>query len=122
MSIYENIVFDRTEITREECLALADELGAGDFIRGLPEGIDTIVEAGGKAFSGGQRQVIMNMRALLSGKKFLILDEAFASLDVDKCDRLMNYLQNKEQDRFILLVLHQRQLAECCQNKIYLKA
>ena len=122
MSIYGNIVFDRTEITREECLALADELGVGNFIRGLPEGIDTIVEAGGKTFSGGQRQAIMNMRALLSEKKFLILDEAFASLDVDKCDRLMNHLQNKEQDRFILLVLHQKQLAECCQNKIFIKA
>lgn len=121
MSIYGNIVFDQTEITREECLALADELGAGDFIRELPEGIDTVVEAGGKAFSGGQRQAIMNMRALLSDKKFLILDEAFASLDVDKCDKLMKYIQKRERDRFILLVLHQKQLAEYCQNKIYMK-
>lgn len=120
MSIYENIVFDRTNVTREECLALSDELGIGDFIRELPDGIDTVVEAGGKTFSGGQRQMITNLRALLSEKKFLILDEAFASLDIDKCNRLMEHLQNKEQDRFILLVLHQQQLARYCQNKIYL--
>ena len=42
-----------------------------------------MIEAGGRTLSGGQRQQIVNLRALLSGRKMLILDEAFASLDVE---------------------------------------
>ena len=110
MSIYENIVFGRTQISREECMALAQELGAGDFIRALPEGIDTVIEAGGRTLSGGQRQQIVNLRALLSGRKMLILDEAFASLDVDKRGRLLEVLEKRRWEQFILLVTHERGL------------
>ena len=110
MSIYENIVFGRTQISREECMALAQELGAGDFIRALPEGIDTVIEAGGRTLSGGQRQQIVNLRALLSGRKMLILDEAFASLDVERRQRLLEVLEKRRWEQFLLLVTHERGL------------
>lgn len=108
MSIYENIVFGQTQISREECMALAQEFGAGDFIRGLPEGIDTVIEAGGRTLSGGQRQQIVNLRALLSGRKMLILDEAFASLDVERRQRLLEVLEERRWEQFLLLVTHER--------------
>ena len=110
MSIYENIVFGQTQISREECMALAQELGAGDFICGLPEGIDTAIEAGGRTLSGGQRQQIVNLRALLSGRKMLILDEAFASLDVERRQRLLEVLEKRRWEQFLLLVTHERGL------------
>ena len=110
MSIYENIVFGRMQVTREECMALAKELGAGDFIRRLPDGIDTVIEAGGRTLSGGQRQAIVNMRALLSGRKMLILDEAFASLDVERRQRLLTVLEKQRFDQLILMVTHERGL------------
>jgi len=108
MSIYENIVFGKTQISREECMALAEELGAADFIRGLPDGIDTVIEAGGRTLSGGQRQQIANLRALLSGRKMLILDEAFASLDVERRKRLLDVLEKRRQSQFLLLVTHEK--------------
>lgn len=108
MSIYDNIVFSRRQTSREECMALAQELGAADFIRALPDGIDTVIEAGGRTFSGGQRQAIVNMRALLSGRKLLILDEAFASLDVERRRRLLSALEKRRSGQFILLVTHER--------------
>lgn len=108
MSIYENIVFGRTQTSREECMALARELGVGDFIRRLPEGIDTVIEAGGRTLSGGQRQQIVNLRALLSGRKMLILDEAFASLDVERRQRLLEVLEKRRSEQLILLVTHER--------------
>ena len=89
-------------------MALAQELGAGDFIRRLPEGIDTVIEAGGRTLSGGQRQQIVNLRALLSGRKMLILDEAFASLDVERRQRLLEVLEKRRSEQFILLVTHER--------------
>ncbi len=114
MSIYENIVFGQTQISREECMALAEELGAADFIRGLSNGIDTVIEAGGRTLSGGQRQQIANLRALLSGKKMLILDEAFASLDVERRQRLLEVLKKRRSVQFILLVTHERGV--CSEN------
>lgn len=121
MSIYENLVFDRMDISRETCMNLADELGIGDWIRSLPEGLDTMVESGGRTFSGGQRQSIVNMRALLSGKKVLILDEAFASLDVEKCQKLMDALKRRQEERIILLISHQEWVATQCGERVYLK-
>ncbi len=108
MSIYENIVFGQTQTSREECMALAEELGAADFIRRLPDGIDTVVEAGGRTLSGGQRQQIANLRVLLSGRKLLILDEAFASLDVERRQRLWEVLEKRRQRQLVLLVTHEK--------------
>lgn len=118
MSVYENIVFGRTEVSRQDCMAAAEQLGAADFIRALPEGIDTVIEAGGRTLSGGQRQAVMNLRALLSGRKMLILDEAFASLDTNRRDRLTDCLKKQGREKFILLVAHQERVAGQCEKVI----
>lgn len=118
MSIYENIVFGRARVTREECMELAKELGADDFIRRLPEGIDTVIEAGGRTLSGGQRQQIMNLRALLSGRRMLILDEAFASLDVERRQRLLTVLEKRRFGQFILMVTHEKSLRDLSEGMV----
>lgn len=67
-----------------------------------------MIEAGGRTLSGGQRQQIVNLRALLSGRKMLILDEAFASLDVERRQRLLEVLEKRRWEQFLLLVTHER--------------
>lgn len=121
MSIYENIVFDRKDISRETCMKLADELGIGDWIRSLPQGIDTVLTAGGRTCSGGQRQTLMNMRALLSDKPVLILDEACSALDVEKRRRLMGYLDRIKEEKAIMMITHQEDVAEMCEREIVLQ-
>ncbi len=69
-----------------------------------------MIEAGGRTLSGGQRQQIVNLRALLSGRKMLILDEAFASLDVERRQRLLEVLEKRRWEQFLLLVTHERGL------------
>ena len=67
-----------------------------------------MIEAGGRTLSGGQRQQIVNLRALLSGRKMLILDEAFASLAVERRQRLLEVLEKRCWEQFLLLVTHGR--------------
>ena len=67
--------------TEQEIREAAGKAGLGELIAGLPQGLDTLVEENGNNFSGGECQRIAIARALLSGKKILLMDEATSALD-----------------------------------------
>ena len=79
-SIYENISFLR-DLPREDVMAAARTAQAWEFIRELPEGLDTHVDIRGANLSGGQRQRLLIARALVSKPKILVLDSADSALD-----------------------------------------
>lgn len=67
--------------TEQEIMEAVKKAGLTEFIAGLPQGLDTLVEENGSNFSGGECQRIAIARALLSGKNVLLMDEATSSLD-----------------------------------------
>ena len=79
-SVYENISFLRS-LPREDVEAAAGTAQIGDFIRSLPEGLDTRVDIRGANLSGGQRQRLLIARALAARPGVLILDSADSALD-----------------------------------------
>ena len=78
-----NCSFSKANLSDEELLQAADEVGLRDFIESLPEGLRTRVGEGGVQLSGGQRQRLALMMALLRKPKLLLLDEATSSLDTE---------------------------------------
>ena len=80
LSLRENIGFSRTvtDADLEKAIVTAE---LGDFIRTLPEGLDTIIAERGASLSGGQKQRIMHARALALNPRVLLLDDFTARVD-----------------------------------------
>lgn len=80
-SIRDNLVFARDLITDDDIHRALEVARAEEFVSALPEGLDYILEQGGKNLSGGQRQRLTIARALVSAPKILVLDDSSSALD-----------------------------------------
>jgi len=80
-TVMENIRYARTEATETEVVALARQIGNGEWVETLPQGFATEVGERGGMLSMGQRQLVALMRVLVQHPAIFILDEATASID-----------------------------------------
>lgn len=80
-TIRSNLNWRDESATDEELWAALDMAQASEFVRNKPQGLDAPVEAGGKNFSGGQRQRLTIARALVGSPQILIMDDSASALD-----------------------------------------
>ena len=80
-TVADNIKYGKPEATDAEVAAMAKQVGGGDWLLALPQGLQTEVGEEGKGISMGQRQLVALARVLLQDPKIVILDEATASVD-----------------------------------------
>lgn len=80
-TIRSNLTWRDEAATDEELWAALDMAQASEFVRNKPQGLDAPVEAGGKNFSGGQRQRLTIARALVGSPRILIMDDSASALD-----------------------------------------
>ena len=121
-SVRENIRFGKPqasdgEVERAAALALAAE-----FIKGLPQGFDTLVGERGVTLSGGQRQRIAIARAILRDAPLLLLDEATSSLDAESESLVKAALERLMQNRTTLVIAHRLATVLSCDRILVLEA
>lgn len=80
-TIRSNLTWRDESATDEELWAALDIAQASEFVHNKPQGLDAPVEAGGKNFSGGQRQRLTIARALVGSPQVLIMDDSASALD-----------------------------------------
>ena len=80
-AIRSNLTWRDESATDEELWAALEMAQASEFVRNKPQGLDAPVEAGGKNFSGGQRQRLTIARALVGSPQILIMDDSASALD-----------------------------------------
>jgi ATP-binding cassette subfamily B multidrug efflux pump len=105
-TIYSNITLNNPEITREEVLAAAKDIGVHDFIMSLPDNYDFDVKERGVMLSSGQRQLIAFLRAYVSNPSILILDEATSSIDTYSEELIQRATETITQGRTSIVIAH----------------
>jgi ABC-type multidrug transport system fused ATPase/permease subunit len=80
-SVRDNLTFFDRDIPDERILRAIDDLGLANWFRSLPQGLDTLLSAGGETLSAGEAQLLAFTRVLLKNPAVVILDEASSRLD-----------------------------------------
>jgi ATP-binding cassette subfamily B protein len=105
-SARENIRYGRPGASDAEVEAAARAAYAEDFIRALPEGLDTFLGEKGTRLSGGQRQRIAIARAILRNPPLLLLDEATSALDAESERVVQRALEELMLSRTTIIIAH----------------
>jgi ABC-type multidrug transport system fused ATPase/permease subunit len=92
-----------------------------EFVKSLPEGLDTIIGENGVRISGGQRQRIGIARALYNQPTVLVLDEATSALDNDTEDGIMNSISALHGKKTIIIVAHRLRTVAMCDQLFLLE-
>ncbi len=105
-TIRDNITYGSEEIDDERLWEVIKAANLDDFIKSLPEGLNTMITEHGNNLSGGQRQRISIARAFVRNPKILILDEATSALDSISEKKIQNAISNLVKNRTTLIVAH----------------
>jgi ATP-binding cassette subfamily B protein len=105
-SVAENIRIGRPGASDEEVRRAAAAAHIHDVIERLPDGYDTLLDAGGGSLSGGERQRLTIARAILSGAPIVVLDEATAALDPDSEAAVQDALATLAVGKTVIVIAH----------------
>ena len=105
-TVRDNIRYSRPDATDSEVDTVAQSIGWGDWVNGLPNGLDTDVGERGSALSMGQRQLVALARVLHENPSVIILDEATASIDPVTEAQIQESLDVVLKDRTAIVIAH----------------
>lgn len=115
-TIRANIAFgiDEERIDDKRIWEVLEEAQLADFVRSLPEGVNTVIGERGVRISGGQRQRIGIARALYHNPDILVLDEATSALDNDTEAAIMEAIESFHGKKTMLIIAHRLKTIENC--------
>jgi subfamily B ATP-binding cassette protein MsbA len=105
-TIKNNILIGKPDATEEDILEALKIANAWEFVKDLPEGMDTNVGDAGNNFSGGQKQRLSIARAVIKNPPIMILDEATSALDTESERLVQVALENMMKNRTSIVIAH----------------
>jgi len=120
-TIYNNVTLFENNISKEDVMIAAKEIGIDTFIDSLPNGLDYIVAERGVSLSAGQRQLIAFLRVYVRNPRILILDEATASIDSETENLLQSALMKISNNRTTIVIAHRLSTVVNSDKILYLK-
>ena len=105
-TIKNNVLIGKPDATENEILEALKIANAWEFVKDLPEGINTNVGDAGNNFSGGQKQRLSIARAVLKNPPIMILDEATSALDTESERLVQLALENMMKNRTSIVIAH----------------
>ena len=113
-TLWENISygFKEGELKREDVLDILEKMGMGELGLIFKNRFDKSVGKKGSFLSGGQRQVVWVLRALLGKAKVIILDEPTSALDDDNKENVKRMIKFLTKNRTLIIITHEKELLE----------
>ncbi|MGN1180127.1 MAG: ABC transporter ATP-binding protein [Suilimivivens sp.] len=105
-TVLENLTYGNESITMEEVTQVAKAAEIHSYIMSLPEGYDTVLSDNGIHISKGQRQLLTIARAMLSGSRMLILDEATSNVDTRTEVLIQKAMRKLMEDKTCFIIAH----------------
>lgn len=117
-NIRKNVAFgiSTNEIDDDKVWRALDDAALGDFIRGMPDGLDTQIGERGMRLSGGQRQRIGIARALYRDPQILFFDEATSALDNETEKEIMVSINGLKGHKTMVIIAHRLTTIESCDH------
>jgi len=105
-TVRDNLTFFDRDIPDERILQVLHDLGLGEWVQGLPEGLDTELESGGGGLSAGEAQLLAFTRIFLQDPGLVILDEASSRLDPATEHLIERAVDTLVQGRTAIVIAH----------------
>lgn len=105
-SIKDNVSYSKQDATEAEIIKACKLANAWEFVKDLPDGLNTLVGERGVKLSGGQRQRVAIARAILKNSPILILDEATSALDSESEKLIQDSFKNLMNNRTSIVIAH----------------
>jgi len=120
-TIQNNVTLFDENISKDEVINSAKELGIHEFIMSLPENYEFNVQERGNTLSAGQKQLIAFMRVLIKNPDILILDEATSSIDSYSEDLIKNATKKITKNKTSIIIAHRLATIKAASTIIYME-
>ena len=120
-TIQNNVTLFDEDISKEQVVATAKELGIHEFIMSLPEDYNFNVQERGNTLSAGQKQLIAFMRVLIKNPDILILDEATSSIDSYSEDLIKSATKKITKNKTSVIIAHRLSTIEAASTIMYIE-
>lgn len=106
-TVLDNILYGQNTKKRKDVQTLIGQLGLQDYMGRLAKGLDTEISQDTSGVSGGQAQIIAFIRALLSEKDVIILDEPISNVDAETRKLILRILKKRDYGGILIVISHQ---------------